>query len=288
MKKGTMSTQELIGVKNFSRNGIQTNGHGEVVYFMISPTNISVLSRAAIGQKIKNLMELIMAEPNIEVICMDARENFDENKIYLDERIEDEPNGKIRELLMRDKAFLDDIQVQMSTSREFLIAYRLRNESDEQSFSVLNRVEKCINEQGSYMNHRLLTDGNTVASIDELYLFLSNLTAIEYIRNASKRVRKKNSAIILASQNIEDFLLSGIREYTKPLFSIPSHHFLFNPGNINPREFMDALQLEETEYDLIKYPERGTCLFRCGNERYLLQVIAPEYKARLFGKAGGR
>lgn len=140
----------------------------------------------------------------------------------------------------------------------------------------------------SYMNHRLLTDGNTVASIDELYLFLSNLTAIEYIRNASKRVRKKNSAIILASQNIEDFLLSGIREYTKPLFSIPSHHFLFNPGNINPREFMDALQLEETEYDLIKYPERGTCLFRCGNERYLLQVIAPEYKARLFGKAGGR
>ena len=140
----------------------------------------------------------------------------------------------------------------------------------------------------SYMNHKLLTDGNTVASIDELYLFLSNLTAIEYIRNASKRVRKKNSAIILASQNIEDFLLSGIREYTKPLFSIPSHHFLFNPGNINPREFMDALQLEETEYDLIKYPERGTCLFRCGNERYLLQVIAPEYKARLFGKAGGR
>lgn len=140
----------------------------------------------------------------------------------------------------------------------------------------------------SYINHKLLTDGNTVASIDELYLFLSNLTAIEYIRNASKRVRKKNSAIILASQNIEDFLLSGIREYTKPLFSIPSHHFLFNPGNINPREFMDALQLEETEYDLIKYPERGTCLFRCGNERYLLQVIAPEYKARLFGKAGGR
>lgn len=140
----------------------------------------------------------------------------------------------------------------------------------------------------SYMNHKLLMDGNTVASIDELYLFLSNLTAIEYIRNASKRVRKKNSAIILASQNIEDFLLSGIREYTKPLFSIPSHHFLFNPGNINPKEFMDALQLEETEYDLIKYPERGTCLFRCGNERYLLQVIAPEYKAALFGKAGGR
>ena len=140
----------------------------------------------------------------------------------------------------------------------------------------------------SYMNHKLLTNGNTVASIDELYLFLTNLTAIEYIRNAAKRVRKKDSALILASQNIEDFLIPGIREFTKPLFSIPTHHFLFNPGNINPKEFMDALQIEESEYELIKYPERGTCLFKCGNERYLLQVIAPEYKAALFGKAGGR
>ena len=140
----------------------------------------------------------------------------------------------------------------------------------------------------SFMNHKLLMDGNTVASIDELYLFLTNITAIEYIRNASKRVRKKDSAIILASQNIEDFLLDGIREYTKPLFSIPTHQFLFNAGNINPREYMDALQLEESEFDLIKFPERGVCLFKCGNERYLLQVIAPEYKAALFGKAGGR
>ena len=85
----------------------------------------------------------------------------------------------------------------------------------------------------SFMNHKLLTDGNTVAAIDELYLFLTNLTSIEYIRNASKRVRKKDSNIVLASQNIEDFMLHGIREYTKPLFSIPTHQFLFNAGNID-------------------------------------------------------
>ena len=140
----------------------------------------------------------------------------------------------------------------------------------------------------SYMNHKLLTKGNTAASIDELYLFLTNLTAIEYIRNASKRVRKKDSSILLASQNIEDFLLPEIKELTKPLFSIPTHQFLFNGGNINARDYIDALQLEESEFDLIKYPERGTCLFKCGNERYLLQVNAPEYKAKLFGDAGGR
>lgn len=140
----------------------------------------------------------------------------------------------------------------------------------------------------SFMSNELLGKGNTAASIDELYLFLTNMTAIEYIRNAMKRVRKKDSSIILASQNIEDFLIPSIREFTKPLFSIPTHQFLFNAGQCNPKEYMDALQVEPSEFERIKYPERGTCLYRCGNERYLLQVIAPEYKAAMFGKAGGR
>lgn len=140
----------------------------------------------------------------------------------------------------------------------------------------------------SYMSNKLLGEGFAAASIDELYLFLTNRTAIEYIRNAMKRVRKKESTMILASQNIEDFLIPGIKEMTKPLFSIPTHQFLFNPGQINPKDFMDALQIEPSEYDLIKYPERGSCLYRCGNERYLLQVKAPSYKAELFGSAGGR
>ena len=143
----------------------------------------------------------------------------------------------------------------------------------------------------SFMNHNLLTHGNTVASIDELYLFLTNMTAIEYIRNASKRVRKKDSAIILASQNIEDFLISGIREFTKPLFSIPTHHFLFNPGNINPREFMDVLQIEQAEYDLIKFPERGTCLCEIITDNTQLTVFggfAPNSEsAQVLSKALG-
>lgn len=140
----------------------------------------------------------------------------------------------------------------------------------------------------SYMSNKLLDEGNTVASIDELYLFLSNLTAIEYIRNAMKRVRKKDSAVILASQNIDDFLIPSVKEYTKPLFSIPIHHFLFFPGNINPKDFEDALMVEPNEYALIKFGERGTCLYRCGNERYLLLVQAPKYKSEIFGSAGGR
>lgn len=140
----------------------------------------------------------------------------------------------------------------------------------------------------SFMSDKLLTEGNTAAAIDELYLFLTNLTAIEYIRNFMKRVRKKESAVILSSQNLEDFNIEHIRELTKPLFSIPSHAFLFNAGNIDKRFYIDSLQLEKSVYNLIRYPQRGVCLYKCGNERYNLMVNAPEHKAKLFGKAGGR
>ena len=140
----------------------------------------------------------------------------------------------------------------------------------------------------SFMSDKLLTEGNTAAAIDELYLFLTNLTAIEYIRNFMKRVRKKESAVILSSQNLEDFNIEHIRELTKPLFSIPSHAFLFNAGNIDKRFYIDSLQLEESEYNLIRFPQRGVCLYKCGIERYNLAVHAPAYKEKLFGTAGGR
>lgn len=140
----------------------------------------------------------------------------------------------------------------------------------------------------SFMSDKLLTEGNTAAAIDELYLFLTNLTAIEYIRNFMKRVRKKESSVILSSQNLEDFNIEGIREMTKPLFSIPTHQFLFNAGAVDARFYMDTLQLEESEYKLIRFPQRGVCLYKCGNERYNLAVHAPSYKEKLFGKAGGR
>ena len=152
-----------------------------------------------------------------------------------------------------------------------------RNVKDAMLFNVL-----------SYLSDKLLTEGNTVATLDELYIWLSNVTTIEYIRNTLKRVRKKESALILASQNLEDFDVDGIRELTRPLFAIPTHQFLFNAGSVDKRFYMDNLQLEESEFELIRYPQRGVCLYKCGNERYLLEVHAPSHKAELFGKAGGR
>ena len=140
----------------------------------------------------------------------------------------------------------------------------------------------------AYMSDRLLTAGNTVAALDELYLWLSNPVAIEYIRNCLKRVRKRDSALMMASQNLEDFDQEGVREMTKPLFAIPPHQFLFNPGSIGRRFYMDMLHLDEAEFELIRRARRGECLYKCGAERYHLKVIAPDHKAKLFGTKGGK
>ena len=140
----------------------------------------------------------------------------------------------------------------------------------------------------SFLSNKLLVEGNTVAALDELHIWMENPVALSYIRNCLKRVRKRNSALLMASQNLEDFNLPNIREMTKPLFSIPPHQFLFSPGSIADESYRDMLQLEPSEFALIKQGHRGVCLYKCGNDRYLLDVKTPPYKQALFGQVGGQ
>jgi len=46
----------------------------------------------------------------IEMLCLNSRENFEENKSFLRKRAEEERNPVIRKLLERDQNFLDRIE----------------------------------------------------------------------------------------------------------------------------------------------------------------------------------
>lgn len=140
----------------------------------------------------------------------------------------------------------------------------------------------------SYMSDALLKMGNAALGLDEAYLFLDYPIAVKYLRSFMKRVRKRNSGILIASTHVEDFLVPGIKEYTKPLFATPTHRFLFYPGGIGEREYCDALHLEQAEYNLISSPQRGVCLYCSGRERYHLEIETQPYRAAMFGTAGGR
>lgn len=163
--KQNNGTQQLIGIKSFSRNGIQTDGHGELCFYLIKPTNISVLSQDSITVKVRHLMQLLTALPDMGICCIDDRACFDDNKAFLKARIEEEPNPKVRELLHRDLRYLDEIQLGMSTARQFMFVVRLRNDSDDQSFSNLNRIEKTVNEQGFSARKASKSDIKRILSI---------------------------------------------------------------------------------------------------------------------------
>lgn len=156
-KKKGRSVQDLIGIKTFTKYGLATN-KGELLFYLVSPTNISVLSHVNIEIKIRHLMMVLSAIPDIEITCTDSSECFDDNKAYLHERLEEEPNPKVRKIIKKDIDFLDHIQMEMATARQFLFIARLKNTKDKQTFDTANRIEKVISEQGFEVQRMKKTD----------------------------------------------------------------------------------------------------------------------------------
>lgn len=140
----------------------------------------------------------------------------------------------------------------------------------------------------SYMSHKFLTEGECVTMFDEFHEFLKNTIALSYVRSFVKRGRKRNSNVVIASQNPEDFCDPTIISFTKPIVSTPTHKFLFFPGDIDKDEYIKFMGINNSEYNIFKYPNQGHCLYMCGLERYHLKVVAAQYKEKLFGTAGGK
>ncbi|MPM64656.1 hypothetical protein SDC9_111544 [bioreactor metagenome] len=141
------STIELIGIDEITDYSLKTP-YGELVYFIIHPTNISVLSNTSVSSRIYALMTVLKGIVEIEILCINSKENFDENKQYLKNRMEEESNPVIQKLLQQDSTNLDRMQVQMATAREFLIIIRLKNEKESDVLPYLSRIEKSLKDQG--------------------------------------------------------------------------------------------------------------------------------------------
>lgn len=146
-KRKGKSTQDLIGIKTFTKNGLKV-GKDELIFYMVQPTNISVLSHTNIEIKVRHLMMVLSAVPDIEITCTDSCECFDTNKSYIKDRIEDEHNEKVRKILAKDLDFLDSIQTETSTARQFLFIARCKSSKSENVLQKANRVEKIISDQG--------------------------------------------------------------------------------------------------------------------------------------------
>ena len=142
-----LSTRQFIGAKEITDYSLVTYGQGELVYFIVKPTNISVLSESSVVASIYALMTVLKGVAEIEMLCLNSRESFEDNKRFLKSQMEQEENPVIHHLLEQDQTHLDRIQVQMATAREFLIMLRLKDEKESDIFPYLSRIEKSLKEQ---------------------------------------------------------------------------------------------------------------------------------------------
>lgn len=155
-KRKGHSVQDLMGVKTFTKYGLATN-KGELLFYQVAPTNISVLSHINIEIKIRHLMMVLSSIPDIEITCTDSSECFDDNKAYLHDRTDEESNPKVRKLIKKDIEFLDQIQMEMATARQFLFIARCKKMKPSQVFRTANSIEQTITEQG-FETHRMKKD----------------------------------------------------------------------------------------------------------------------------------
>ena len=141
------STRQLMGIDDITDYGIATR-MGELVFFAIKPTNISVLPDAGVGARIYALLNVVKGMAEIEMLALNSKESFENNKAFYRQRANEEELPVIRKLLEQDSKHLDRIQVLMASSREFYIIIRLRGEQESDVFSYLSRIEQNINDNG--------------------------------------------------------------------------------------------------------------------------------------------
>lgn len=146
-KRKGRSVQQLLGIQTFTKYGLLTD-NGELLFYRVAPTNISVLSAVNIEIKIRHLQMLLSAIPDLEIICTDSCECFDGNKSYLHRRAMAENNPNVRGLLLKDKEMLTSMQAEMSNARQFVLVKRCKGMKPEQVFAAMNRVLKAVSEQG--------------------------------------------------------------------------------------------------------------------------------------------
>lgn len=101
-KRKGRSVQQLLGIQTFTKYGLLTD-NGELLFYRVAPTNISVLSAANIEIKIRHLQMLLSAIPDLEIICTDSCECFDDNKAYLHRRAMAESNPEVRDCSSRTR-----------------------------------------------------------------------------------------------------------------------------------------------------------------------------------------
>ena len=185
------STREEMGAKEIHELGVETYQKELLVYFLIQPSNIAVLSETNVRNKVNAFMNLLKERDELECACLNSRENFEDNKSYLKQRLAEENNQKVKEILEKDLIFLDRIQIQMSSAREFLLILRFKGKETEEKavLAGISRMEKLLKDRG-FIGRK--ADKEDMKRILAVY-FVQNLTQVYFDDYDGERFVKENT-----------------------------------------------------------------------------------------------
>lgn len=144
---GARSTRDLMGIQEITDYSVVT-ARGELVFFILKPTNLSVLPTSGIDARIGALKNVMQSQTELELLALNSAESFESNKEYYRARAEREELPAIRTLLEQDDRHLDSIQALIASAREFYLIVRLKGEREHDVLPYLSRIEKSIKECG--------------------------------------------------------------------------------------------------------------------------------------------
>ena len=134
--------------------------------------------------KIYSLTSVLKGLTEIEILCVNSRESFEDNKNHLKFLFQKEENPAVRKLLEQDMQHLDQIQALTATAREFLLIVRIRGLKDKEIFAHLNRIEKTLNENGFSVRRY---DGEDIKTLLAVY-FAQNTTTEKFENYDGERI----------------------------------------------------------------------------------------------------
>ena len=138
------STRQLVGIENITGSSVQT-ADGELSFYFVQPTNLNVLPEAGVRGRVTALLSVLKGMAEVELLALDSKESFQDNRLFYRQRMEQEDNPAIRALLAQDRRHLDDVQTMMASSRQFCFVLRRRKTNGAINFTT---VEQQLRDSG--------------------------------------------------------------------------------------------------------------------------------------------